>query len=266
MDSLNSDITFKILDHLGSQDLISYSQVNKISKQRVMEYVEHQLQKKEVGLKAVLLHLDTVPKETWSRLEFRLKVEEKRQKKVPKDLLTAIKKLESLQEVLQTQKQIVHQKLPVDIHFYSELVTQGPVHIVARRVNCKGLPRKVIQMSGRFRIEKLMGKITPGLFVFSLDIMVDSRTRFTSPQAIIYAKVQDQNAVRLETVSGTINLMEIKNYVGPTANVKRVHKNWFKISATMLVNAEGTVVFGVLFDTLIQRRPIYIDSIAISRV
>ena len=230
-----------------------------------MEYVEHQLKNKDVGLKAVLLHLDTVPKETWSRLEYRLKVEERRMKKVPKDLFTAIKKLGSLREVLQTQKQIVHQKLPVDIHFYSELEAQRPLHIVARRVNSKGLPRKVIQISSRFRIEKLMGKITPGLFVFSVDVMVDPRTRFTLPRAIIYARVQDQNAVRLETVSGTINLMEIKNYVGPTANVKRVHKNWFKISATMLVNAEGSVVFGVMFDTLIQRRPIYIDSITISR-
>ena len=265
MDSLNSDITFKILDHLGSQDLISYSQVNQISKQRVMEYVEHQLQKKEVGLKAVLLHLDTVPKETWSRLEFRLKVEEKRQKKVPKDLFTAIKKLGSLQEVLQAQKQIVHKKLPIDIHFYSELMTQRPLHLVARRVNSKGLPRKVIQLSGRFRIEKLMGEITPGLFVFSLDIMVDPKTRFKVPQATIRVRIQNQYAVQ-QTEDWTINLMEIKNYVGPTANVNRVHRNWFKISTTMLVNAKGSVVYGVLFNTLIQRRRIYIDSITISRV
>ena len=72
MDTLYPDITFMILDHLGSLDLLSYSQVNQISRQRVKEYVEHQLQREDVGLRAVLLHLDTAPKETWRRFEFRL--------------------------------------------------------------------------------------------------------------------------------------------------------------------------------------------------
>ena len=274
MDTLNPDITFMILDHLGSQDLLSYSQVNQTCRQRARDYVDHQLKRRDVGLEAVLLHLDTVPKETWSQMEFRLKIEERRSQKVPKDLLTAIKKLFSLREVLQTRKQIVHQKLPVDIHFNRDLVTQRPLHLVARRVNSKGLPRQVIALSGNCQIEKLMGEITPGLFVFSLDIMVvPGRTWHASPEAKIFVRIQDQNAVRSQTTNWSINFNEIENYVGPTANLKRIHKNWFKISRTMLVNTEGTIYFGMVLNCNWRRsiyggaaRSIYIDSITISRV
>jgi len=230
LNSLNSDEIYMILDHLGSQDLITFSQINQMSSQRVMEYVAHQLNKKDVGLKATMNHLDTIPSKNWSRLEKRLKTEDRRHKKIPSDLLTRVKKLD-----------------------------------------CKGLDRNVIKISDRFRIEKSMGEITPGEFVFSLDIMCDRRTRFVRPEAHIVVRILDQNAVQgspieLQTMNWTINLRELENYSGPSENVKRIHKNWFKITTNMSVNVSGTVVYKVLFNTFICRRPIYIDAITISRV
>ncbi len=271
LNSLNSDEIYMILDHLGSQDLITFSQINQMSSQRVMEYVAHQLNKKDVGLKATMNHLDTIPSKNWSRLEKRLKTEDRRHKKIPSDLLTRVKKLDNLWEIHQTRKQIVHQKLPEDIHFSTDLITARPLNSVTKRVNCKGLDRNVIKISDRFRIEKSMGEITPGEFVFSLDIMCDRRTRFVRPEAHIVVRILDQNAVQgspieLQTMNWTINLRELENYSGPSENVKRIHKNWFKITTNMSVNVSGTVVYKVLFNTFICRRPIYIDAITISRV
>ena len=132
MENLNSDVVFKILDHLAPKDLVSFSHVNQMSRQKVKEYVAHQLNNKDVGLKAILHGLDTVPKENWSQLEYRLKVEERRNKKVPTDLLTGIKKLASLREIVQAREKLVHQKLPNEIHFNTELITRRPIHLVVK--------------------------------------------------------------------------------------------------------------------------------------
>ena len=132
MENLNSDVVFKILDHLSLKDLLSFSHANQMSRQKVKEYVVHQLNNKDVGLKAILLDLDTVPKENWSQLEHRLKVEERRNKQVPADLLTGIKKLASLQEIVQAREKLVHQKLPNEIHFNTELITRRPIHLVVK--------------------------------------------------------------------------------------------------------------------------------------
>ena len=266
MENLNSDVVFKILDHLTPKDLVSFSQVNQMSRQKVKEYVDHKLNNKDVGLKAILHGLDTVPKENWSQLEYHLKVEERRNKKVPKDLLTGIKKLASLQEIVQAREKLVHQKLPNEIHFYSELITRRPIHIVVKRVSCKGLGRKVIQIFDGFKLEKSMGQITPGEYVFSLDVKCDPRSRFITPVAKIGVKIRGQDAVLLQDLNCTVNLSEMKNYTGPTANVKKIHKNWFKIRTNMVINATGTVIYSMLINTGIRRRAIYIDNITISRV
>ena len=271
MENLNSDVVFKILDHLALKDLLSFSHVNQMSRQKVNEYVIHQLNNKDVGLKAILLDLDTVPKENWTRAEYRLKVEEKRNKRVPMDLLTGIKKLTILQEIVQARKALVHQKLPHEIHFNSELITQLPLHLVVKRVTCKGLARQVIQVYDRFKLEKSMGQITPGEYVFSLDVKCDPKTEFITPTFItpvakIGVKIRGQDAALLQEKAWTINLSEMAKYTGPTTNVKRMHKNWFKISTNLVVNTTGTVIYSVLFNTRMNRRAIYIDAITISRV
>ena len=214
MENLNSDVVFKILDHLAPKDLVSFSHVNQMSRQKVKEYVAHQLNNKDVGLKAILHGLDTVPKENWSQLEYRLKVEERRNKKVPTDLLTGIKKLASLREIVQAREKLVHQKLPNEIHFYSELITRRPIHIVVKRVSCKGLGRQVIQIFDGFKLEKSMGQITPGEYVFSLDVKCDPRTEFISPpfirpEAEFGVKIRGQGAVLLQDLTCTVNLSEM---------------------------------------------------------